>query len=118
MAFFNSAVAPLATTPPSMMMSAPVKKPRRSSSNRVNRAAISSGRPLRLRSVGARELVCALGHDKLRGKVSAHAGGVDYTVARCHDLVKGIVDVDRAQRVAAQNLLGIAYVRATVRLAP
>ena len=118
MAFFNSAVAPLATTPPSMMMSAPVKKPRRSSSSRVNRAAISSGRPLRLRAVGARQLVCALGHDKPRSKIGTHAGGVDHAAARCHDLVKGIIDVDRAQRVAAQDLLGIAHVRATVRLAP
>ena len=40
-------LAPLAITPPSMMISAPVKKPRRSSNSIVNSAAISSGLPLR-----------------------------------------------------------------------
>ena len=30
-------------------------------------------------TVSARQLVRTLGHDKLRGKVGAHAGGVDHT---------------------------------------
>ena len=66
-------------------------------------------------TVGARQLVRTLGHDKLRGKVGAHAGGVDHTAARCHDLIKGIVDIHRAQRIAAQNLFSIAHVRAEAR---
>ena len=66
-------------------------------------------------TVGARQLVRTLGHDKLRGKVGAHAGGVDHTAARCHDLIKGIVDIHRAQRIAAKNFLCIAHVRAETR---
>ncbi len=63
-------------------------------------------------TVGARQLVRTLGHDKLRGKVGAHAGGVDHAAARRHDLIKGIVDIHRAQRIAAQNLFSIAHVGA------
>ena len=43
-------LAPLATTPPSIRMSAPVRKPSRSSRRSANKAAISSGFPLRLRA--------------------------------------------------------------------
>ena len=66
-------------------------------------------------TVGLCQLVRTLWHDKLRGKVGAHAGGVDHTAARRHDLIKGIVDIHRAQRIAAQNFLGIAHVRAKAR---
>ena len=63
-------------------------------------------------SVGACQLVCALRHDELRRKVGAHAGGIDHTAARCHNLVKSIVDIDGAQRIAAQDPLSIAHVGA------
>ena len=66
-------------------------------------------------TVGARQPVRTLGHDKLRGKVGAHAGGVNHAAARRHDLIKGIVDVHSAQRIAAQNLFSIAHVGAEAR---
>ena len=60
--------------------------------------------------VGTGEGIDPLWHDEGRREISTHAGSIDDTAARGHDRVKGIIDVDCAQRVGAQDGFRAAHV--------
>lgn len=60
--------------------------------------------------VGAGKGITVFWHDESGGQIGAHAGSINDTAARGHDRVKGIIDVDCAQRVGAQDGFRAAHV--------